>query len=319
VTLPAGYTTRAVRYPDDVDLISEFLQACDLADVGFTDPVRDWVRMDLREPRWDREHDRKLIFTSDGFPAGFGNCTWDPGSWVSTYTRVHPEHRGRGIGSWFLEWAEVRAADHVAAGAKPLLQVFFPAPDLAARDLVQARGFAKVRTEWCMERSLTDLEPAPETPRGIEFRQMRDPEDLVILHACISEGFSEHFGYWQQDFDEWREEWRASPSYDPGLTLLAWDGQTLVGAVLSMEVEGVAWISDLVVLKPWRGRGIGQALLKQMFAHLAARGRTEVRLFVDAGNETGATRLYERAGMRIRREEHTYQKPLPSPGRRVHS
>ena len=44
-------------------------------------------------------------------------------------------------------------------------------------------------------------------------------------------------------------------------------GQTLVGAALSMDVEGVAWISDLVVLKPWRGRGIGQALLGQMFSY----------------------------------------------------
>lgn len=310
MTLPAGYTARAVRYPDDIDLISDLIQACDLVDVGFTDPVRDWVRMDLRDPRWDRDHDRKLVFTSDGFPAGLGNCTWDPGSWVGTYNRVHPEHRGRGMGSWFLGWAEDRAVAHVAAGAKPELHVFFPAPDLVARDLVQARGFTKVRTEWCMERALTDLGEAPRTPEGLEFRRMRDPEDFEALHACISEGFSEHFGYWQQDFDEWREEWLASPSYDPELTLLAWEGQTLVGAALSMEIEGVAWISDLVVLKPWRGRGIGQALLGQMFAHLATRGRTEVRLFVDAGNETGATRLYERAGMRIRREEHTYRKPL---------
>lgn len=310
MTLPAGYTTRAVRYPDDVDLISDFLQECDLVDIGFTDPVKAWVRWDLRGPRWDREHDRKLVFTADGFLAGFGNCTWDPGSWVGTYTRVHPEHRGRGIGSWFLEWAQVRAADHVAAGAKPLLQVFFPAPDLAARDLVQARGFTKVRTAWSMECSLTGLEPAPPAPAGIEFRRMRDPEDLEVLHACLSEAFSEHFGYWQQDFDEWRDEWLGSPSYDPELALLAWDGETLVGAALSMELEGVGWIGDLAVLKPWRGRGIGEAMLRQTFALLAGRGRTEVCLEVDAGNETGATRLYERAGMHVRREWHTYQKPL---------
>jgi Acetyltransferases len=164
-----------------------------------------------------------------------------------------------------------------------------------------------------MERSLTDLEPASSAPAGIEFRRMRDPEDLEVLHACVSEAFSEHFGYWQQDFDEWRDEWLGSSSYDPELTLLAWDGGTLVGAASSMEPEGVAWIGDLVVLKPWRGRGIGEALLRQTFALLAHRGRTEVRLEVDAGNQTGATRLYERAGMHVRREWYTYQKPLAAP------
>ena len=311
--LPAGYTVRPVRDPDDVDLISDFLQECDLADVGLTDPVKDWVRMDLHEPHWDREHDRKLVLTADGSLACFGSCTWDPGSWVNAYARVHPDHRGRGLGSWFLEWAEIRAVDHVAAGAKPILSVFVPAPDLAARDLVQARGFTNVRTDLCLELSLTDLAPPPETPPGSEFRKMRDPEDLEVLHACISEGFSEHFGYWQQDFDEWREEWLASPSYDPALTLLAWDGPTLVGAALAMVLEGIAWISDLVVLKPWRGKGIGQALLEQMFADLAQRGHTEVRLFVDSGNETGAARLYQRVGMSVRREEHTYQKALAAP------
>jgi mycothiol synthase len=310
VTLPAGYSTRVVRYPDDIDLISGFLQECDLTDVGFVDPVRDWVREDLRAPRWDREHDRKLVLTSDGFLAGFGNCTWDPGSWVGAFIRVHPEHRGRGIGSWFLDWAEVRAADHVAAGADPQLQVFFPAPDLAARDLVKARGFTKVRTSWDMERSLTDVEPAPPVPAGIEFRVMRDPEDLEAVHACVSEGFSEHFGYWQQEFEEWRDEWLGSPAYDQDLMLLAWEGDTLVGAALSLELEGVAWIGDLVVLKSWRGRGIGEALLRQTFAMFAQRGRTEIRLGVDAGNETGATRLYERAGMHVRREWHVYRKPL---------
>jgi ribosomal protein S18 acetylase RimI-like enzyme len=44
--------------------------------------------------------------------------------------------------------------------------------------------------------------------------------------------------------------------------------------------------------------------------HSRATGRLVVRLEVDAGNETGATRLYERAGMHIRREWHTYMKPV---------
>jgi mycothiol synthase len=313
VNLPAGYSVRAARYPDDVDLIAEFLQACDRTDVGFEDPVRDWVREDLRAPRWDREHDRKLVLSADGVLAGFGNCTWDPGSWAGAFVRVHPEHRGRGIGSWLLEWAEVRAADHVAAGAQPQLAVFFPAPDLAARDLVLAHGFTKVRAAWDMERSLEGLEPSPPPPPGIEFRLMRDPEDLEAVHECVSEAFSEHFGNWHQSFDEWRDEWLGSTTYDPGLMLLAWEGETVAGAALSMDLEDIGWVMDLAVRKPWRGRGIGEALLRKTFETFAERGRLVVRLEVDAGNETGATRLYERAGMHIRREWHTYMKPVAAP------
>ena len=39
-------------------------------------------------------------------------------------------------------------------------------------------------------------------------------------------------------------------------------------------------------------------------------GVHEVRLNVDAGNATGATRLYERVGMRVRREWLVYEKPV---------
>lgn len=48
-----------------------------------------------------------------------------------------------------------------------------------------------------------------------------------------------------------------------------------------------------------RGRGLGLALLRHGFAELHRRGERQVWLHVDAENRTGATRLYERAGMRV--------------------
>ncbi len=42
----------------------------------------------------------------------------------------------------------------------------------------------------------------------------------------------------------------------------------------------------------------------------ARRGFSQVMLNVDAGNETGATPLYERVGMRVRRAWDLYEKTL---------
>jgi len=53
------------------------------------------------------------------------------------------------------------------------------------------------------------------------------------------------------------------------------------------------------VLEPYRGRGIGAALLRRSFALLAQRGIPQVLVNVDAENVTGATALYERVGMRV--------------------
>ena len=60
----------------------------------------------------------------------------------------------------------------------------------------------------------------------------------------------------------------------------------------------------------WRRRGIGAFLLRVAFAELARRGLPRVMLNVDAGNVSGAIDLYERAGMRVRRQWEIYEKEL---------
>ena len=62
--------------------------------------------------------------------------------------------------------------------------------------------------------------------------------------------------------------------------------------------------------KAWRRRGVGLALLRHTFREFHLRGDTHVGLGVDAENPTGATRLYERAGMRVINELVLYEKEL---------
>jgi ribosomal protein S18 acetylase RimI-like enzyme len=75
---------------------------------------------------------------------------------------------------------------------------------------------------------------------------------------------------------------------------------------------GGGWVGALGVRKPWRGCGIGMALLRRAFAEFHSRGRAHVGLGVDAANATGATRLYERAGMRVMSEDILFEKRLAS-------
>jgi ribosomal protein S18 acetylase RimI-like enzyme len=58
-----------------------------------------------------------------------------------------------------------------------------------------------------------------------------------------------------------------------------------------------ALLSDLVVLPPHRGRGLGRALLDAAAAHARAQGAAELRLGVLAGN-AAARALYGAAGFR---------------------
>ncbi len=308
--LPHGYSTRGGRYPDDVDDVASLYAASDLVDVGFEDVSRPMIDDHWRSERFAPAGDAMLVVAPDGSLAASGECGWSPGVPVDTFIRVHPVHRARGLGAWLIAWAEARAAVHVDAGAGPAVWNSVAATDASAIELLVSRGYRPVRTFWHMERSLDDVDPDPPVPRGIAIRRVEVPGELPALHACMIEAFAEHFGAAETPFEEWRARWMDLPGVDPGLFLLAWSDRELTGAAMSTPAYQVGWIADVGVRAPWRGRGIGEALLRSTFAALAARGFTQARLNVDAGNETGATRLYERSGMHVRREWLVHEKAL---------
>ncbi|NJL95600.1 MAG: hypothetical protein HC915_18660 [Anaerolineae bacterium] len=55
---------------------------------------------------------------------------------------------------------------------------------------------------------------------------------------------------------------------------------------------------------------MGLALLQHTFRHFWQAGQPNVGLHVDGLSLTGATRLYERAGMRIEKEYTRFEKEL---------
>ena len=77
---------------------------------------------------------------------------------------------------------------------------------------------------------------------------------------------------------------------------------------------GIGWVGTLGVRRPWRKKGLGLALLQASFGEFYKRGMKTIGLGVDASNPTGATRLYQRAGMYIASEFLTFEKEL-RPGR----
>jgi mycothiol synthase len=96
--------------------------------------------------------------------------------------------------------------------------------------------------------------------------------------------------------------------YDPELWQLALEGERVVGLGIGFGANEFGWMLDLAVETQYRGRGIGLALLRACFRELQRKGHTNVGLEVDSENETGATRLYERAGMSVTRRYATYEK-----------
>ncbi len=114
----------------------------------------------------------------------------------------------------------------------------------------------------------------------------------------------------QQSFEEW-ERWAIKrEGFDPSLWFMVVGGEQISGVVLGYIYPDLGWVRQLAVRRPWRGKGCGLNLLYHAFGVFYRRGLRRVGLVVDSENATGATRLYERAGMHIAQQLDTYQKVL---------
>jgi mycothiol synthase len=87
-------------------------------------------------------------------------------------------------------------------------------------------------------------------------------------------------------------------------------------ALCADEQESGGWVHELGVRRPWRRKGLGLALLHHAFGEFYRRTIQNVYLEVDAQSLTGATRLYERAGMHVERQSTVYEKEL-RPGKEL--
>lgn len=171
-------------------------------------------------------------------------------------------------------------------------------------------GFTLDRNSYEMEIDLAgrDLTPAP-WPPGIHVRRMRAPQDAEAVSAVFLEAFLDHQGDLHLTPDFVRHVLLADDAR-PDLSHLAYDEEGPVGAILCRDRPSHGYVWVLGVLRRGRRRGLALALLTHAFADFAADGRTSVALEVEAQSLTGATRVYERAGMTVRAVHDTWTRPL---------
>jgi ribosomal protein S18 acetylase RimI-like enzyme len=298
--LPDGFSVRAAT-EDDAGAASDVYRAAELAVHGRS----------LFEPKdllsWWRLADLSTgtFLVHEGDRAAATATMLVRGGVAEFSGAVHPEYRGRGLGNALVGLAEQRARQ---AGLRSL-RVDVHAEDGRAVELLTNRGHRDVRHFYVMGIGVTELPPPPDWPPGIRGDTFR-PEDAPAFHAVLTEAFAEEWGAVAMEFDEWRRLRIEADDFDPGLWFVARGGNEIVAVARCERLFGGGWISSLGVLKPWRRRGLGLALLRRAFREFHERGEHIVRLGVDSQNTTGATRLYERAGMTLESERVVYEKPL---------
>ena len=284
-----------------VDQDWEYRSVQDLAE-KFDDPYRDFSVGSVAV--YDRD-------TMVGCGSLKARAAADPVHEMQYHGAVHPAHRGRGLGSRLLDWAETAAVtlhqEHYPD--RPLsLSGSCLSSNAEAIALYGARGYHPARWYNAMVRDLTVPLPELPTPAGVEIVGYT-PERSADAHMIRNEAFKDHWGTTEISAEGWAHFMEHSV-FRPAYSFLAYaDGEPL-GFIIGHEYDAYAeatGIRDLFIpllgtLRAGRKRGIGTAHLVRALAEAKAAGFTAASLMVDVDSPTGALGLYERAGFTV---EHT--------------
>jgi ribosomal protein S18 acetylase RimI-like enzyme len=298
---PEGFTLRALRR-QDADAVAEFLADDERffgrePHIGPGDVRSWWIRTNLEHDSWLLEEDRRSV--AGGWLDRLADYAFAAGC-------VRPGAKGRGLGTWLVDHSESHAR---TLGFRLLRQITL-AEDAWARALLERRGYREARRHYEMAIELDSDPPAPQLPVGLVIDTFR-LEEAEAFHDASGESFAEEWGFSPMPFEKWWAMRTSDPAFDPSLWFVVRDGEE-IAAIARCEAgrHGGGFVGMLGVREPWRRRGLGLALLYHAFREFRARGYRRVSLGVDATNPTGATRLYEKAGMHVITEEVTFEKEL---------
>ncbi len=90
----------------------------------------------------------------------------------------------------------------------------------------------------------------------------------------------------------------AKKIFSKAMRFEAWSAGTLVGLVAAYcndQEKRIAYITNVSVLREWKGKGVAAQLMSQCVEHARASGMGRISLEV-AGNNTPAIKLYEKSG-----------------------
>ncbi len=307
--LPTGYSVRQAAV-EDAEAVAAVIAACQVAGTGKAETTAaevldDWKLIELAE-------EAAVVVAPDGQIVACVDILNRTYVSVSVYGYVHPNHRGRGIGRALVEWGETWTRDRIDRApddARVVARHYLPATDGAARELLESQGYAPVRAVYTMEIDLPEPPPAPVWPDGITVRPFVPGEDERATYETVEDSFRDLWGRPKNTFERFLTLTSAD-SFDPELWFLAEDHDEFAGICLCKVVAGQAVVDTVGVRRPWRGRGLGLAMLRHAFGAFYQRGVHNVWLSVDAESITGAPRLYGRAGMHVTSTYVIYQKEL---------
>jgi mycothiol synthase len=267
-----------------------------------------------------------LLADVDGELVAYSRVFWEDMSDGSrgyhSFGFVDPAWRRRGIGRAMLRHNERRSIavgeGHPPDRPRALLSWGYESA-LGNVALLRSEGYTPTRSFVHMIRPTLDAIDVAPLPEGLVVRPATVADAEAVFHAD-AEAFLDHWGGVDAS-PEALERWRGNPNFDPSLWAVAWAGDQVAGGVLGLvdpeeneEHDYLrGWLDSVFVRRPWRRRGLANALIGRCLVTLRERGMTSAQLGVDVDNDNRALDLYTKAGFVVHQEETAWSKPWPLP------
>lgn len=285
--LPAGLRVRP-HIEADAEAVYGLVAAAEIFDTGeaaidLADVQGDWAR-----PSFDLATESIGVWDGDRLAAAGEVFRGRRAEGV-----VHPDYRGRGLGSWVAEWLERCACER----GSQLIGQTVPAGSSGER-LLQSRGYRVGWTSWVLQLPAGVEIEAPELPAGYTLREYAGEADGPIAHRLIDDAFGEWPDREPTSYADWVTGGPRRPGFEPWQLRFAVDPDGIeVGACYTVPSGGTGYVDQLAVRRDQRGKGLARALLADAFARARAHGATVSELATDS--RTGALGLYEHVGMQV--------------------
>ncbi len=278
-----GFIDRPLR-TSDLTAVFEVTAAQELADIGMVEIEKADIVADWQRPSFDLAASSVGVFDGDRL-AGYAEVAGDRGE-----APVHPDYRGRGIGTALAGWMQEVARRNGAT------EVGMPVPEGSPGDrLLESLGYRIRWTSWVLKLPEGRTIPERPVPAGYEIREANEAEYRDVW-TVVEDAFLEWSVRERESFDDFAASVMERPGFEPWNLRVVVDPSGSVVGVSYVVLGGQdAFVSRLAVRKDQRRRGLAQALLVDSFAEARRHGATTSGLSTDS--RTGALGLYENVGM----------------------
>lgn len=307
LTFPPGLTVRGATF-GDIPAVAALLRASEEFDTGEPSVTVEDVESEWMLPGFDPAIDVLLVVDRDRVVASAEVPGW------RAEATVHPEARGRGIGTAILRWTERRALERAEAGTEVRVGQTVVDTSVEAISLFVRHGYTPRHTSWVLRLPDDVTIEHPPLPRGIAIRPFDPGSEEEQVHRVVEDAFNEWPTREPSTFAEWQSGVTGRSDFDPTLLYVAAVNDEVIGVSFGIEYEDEGWVQQLAVRRDHRNQGLAKALLRTTFDEFRRRGSPAVGVSTDS--RTGALDLYLDVGMVVRASYTHYSKIL-SPGERA--